>query len=171
MFFQVVVIGQDPYHQPNQAHGLSFSVKVGVTPPPSLKNIYKELTEDIPGFRTPNHGNLESWARQGVLLLNSVLTVRESNPNSHKDKGWETFTGEVLSLVSSQCENVVFILWGNYAKKRKNLIDTKKHHILEGAHPSPLSFKLFTGCKHFSKTNEFLKNDGKEEIDWKLADV
>lgn len=168
---KVVIVGQDPYHQPNQAHGLSFSVKVGVPPPPSLKNIYKELCEDIPGFKAPNHGYLLSWAQQGVLMLNSVLTVRESKPNSHKDKGWEDFTGAVISLISKECENVVFVLWGNYAKKRKKLIDTKKHLVLESGHPSPLSVKTFTGCRHFSKINAYLKECGKEEINWQLENV
>lgn len=168
---KVVIVGQDPYHQPNQAHGLSFSVKIGVPPPPSLKNIYKELSEDIPGFKIPNHGYLLSWAQQGVLMLNSVLTVREGKPNSHKDKGWELFTGAIISLISKECENVVFVLWGNYAKKRKNLIDTKKHLVLESGHPSPLSVKSFAGCRHFSKINEYLKSCGKEEINWQLEDV
>lgn len=167
---RVVIVGQDPYHQPGQAHGLSFSVRKGVTIPPSLKNIYKELAEDIPGFVAPNHGYLESWAKQGVFLLNSVLTVVESSANAHKNKGWENFTGATLSIISEKCNNVVFILWGNYAKKRKSLIDTKKHLVLEGGHPSPLSVKYFLGCKHFSKTNEYLVANGKEPINWSIPE-
>lgn len=167
---KVVIVGQDPYHQPGQAHGLAFSVRPNVPTPPSLKNIYKELEEDIPGFKIPKHGYLQHWADQGVLLLNAVLTVVESSANAHKDKGWENFTGAAISAISEKCENVVFILWGNYAKKRKILINVNKHLVLEGGHPSPLSYKYFKGCKHFSKTNEYLVENGKTPIDWQIPE-
>eukprot|EP00055_Hartaetosiga_balthica_P016045 m.99100 g.99100 ORF g.99100 m.99100 type:complete len:407 (+) comp9027_c0_seq2:1101-2321(+) len=163
---KVVIIGQDPYIRPNQAHGLCFSVKKGVTPPPSLKNIYKELVTDIKGFDAPNHGNLMSWADQGVLLLNAVLTVEAGKSGSHAGKGWEKFTDFVIEYLNKRKSNVVFILWGNYAKKKGKAIDKKKHYVLSGTHPSPLSARNFFGCKHFSKTNEYLKTVGKPEINW-----
>jgi uracil-DNA glycosylase len=166
---KVVVIGQDPYHGTNQAHGLAFSVQKGITIPPSLKNIYKELETDIPGFTMPNHGNLTEWAEQGVLLLNATLTVRAGSPGSHQKKGWEIFTDTVISKISEQKEGIVFLLWGNYAQAKSELIDTQKHHILKSAHPSPFSaYNGFFGCRHFSKTNAFLEQEGKKPIDWQI---
>ncbi|KJE90136.1 uracil-DNA glycosylase [Capsaspora owczarzaki ATCC 30864] len=163
---KVVIVGQDPYINENQAHGLCFSVSMKAAIPPSLRNMYTELASDIPGFKPPKHGNLESWSKQGVLLLNAVLTVRAGASNSHAGQGWEEFTKEVLSTVSRRRTNVVFILWGNYAKKLGKLIDKSKHTVLEGAHPSPLSVKLFTGCKHFSKCNDALEASGQQPINW-----
>jgi uracil-DNA glycosylase len=166
---KVVILGQDPYHGPKQAHGLCFSVQKGVTPPPSLKNMYKLLAKDIPGFAIPAHGDLSSWARQGVLLLNAVLTVRASQANSHKDKGWEKFTDWVISWIGKNLDGVVFLLWGSYAQKKCSKIDHTRHHILKAVHPSPLSaHRGFFDCKHFSKTNELLEAQGKTPIDWHI---
>ena len=163
---KVVIIGQDPYHGPNQAHGLCFSVADGVKIPPSLRNIYKELISDI-GIEAPNNGNLSSWADQGVLLLNATLTVRAHEAGSHQKKGWEQFTDQAIQKVSEHCENVVFLLWGAFAQKKSALIDNNKHHILKSVHPSPLSaHRGFLGCKHFSMTNEYLIAQGKKPIDW-----
>nr|XP_028559696.1 uracil-DNA glycosylase isoform X3 [Podarcis muralis] len=164
---KAVILGQDPYHGPNQAHGLCFSVQRPVPPPPSLENIYKELAEDIEGFSHPGHGDLTGWAKQGVLLLNAVLTVRAHQANSHKEKGWEQFTDAVVSWLNSNLDGVVFMLWGAYAQRKGSSIDRKRHHVLQTAHPSPLSVhRGFFGCKHFSKTNELLKKSGKKPIDW-----
>lgn len=160
----VVIIGQDPYHEPNQAHGLCFSVEQGELPP-SLKNIFKEIKTEY-GIENTS-GNLSNWAKQGVLLLNTVLTVRKGYANSHKNKGWEEFTTQIVKLLNKKKEPVVFILWGNMAQKLSQFIDEKKHLVLRSAHPSPLSaFNGFFGCGHFVKTNEFLKNHNKKEIDW-----
>ena len=165
---KVVFIGQDPYHGFGQAHGLCFSVPEGVAKPPSLENIFKELQSDL-GIPVSNHGNLIKWADQGVLLLNATLTVRENQAGSHQNKGWETFTDSVISKLSEQKNNLVFVLWGNFAIAKKILIDTTKHHVLTAAHPSPLSaFKGFFGCRHFSKINEILLDSGTEPIDWRL---
>jgi uracil-DNA glycosylase len=165
---RVVILGQDPYHGPNQAHGLCFSVQVGVQPPPSLVNIYTELRSDL-GIETPNHGNLESWARQGVLLLNTSLTVRSGAAASHQGKGWETFTDEVLRVVNHKAHPVVFILWGAHARKKKALLDVSRHTVIESAHPSPLSARNgFFGSKPFSRTNEALRAAGLAPIDWQL---
>ncbi|XP_056313078.1 uracil DNA glycosylase a isoform X1 [Danio aesculapii] len=165
---KVVILGQDPYHGPNQAHGLCFSVQRPVPPPPSLLNIFKELASDIEGFVQPDHGDLTGWANQGVLLLNAVLTVRAHQANSHKDKGWETFTDAVVHWLSSNMQGLVFILWGAYAQKKGAAINKKQHHVLQAVHPSPLSaHRGFFGCKHFSKANELLKKSGKKPIDWK----
>ncbi|XP_038070739.1 uracil-DNA glycosylase-like [Patiria miniata] len=164
---KVVILGQDPYHGPGQAHGLCFSVKKGVSPPPSLVNMFKELSTDIDGFETPRHGNLTGWAKQGVLLLNAVLTVQAHQANSNKDKGWEKFTDAVISWLNKHCDDIVFLLWGSYAQKKGSIINTKRHHVLKAVHPSPLSvYRGFYGCKHFSKTNEILKKVGKTQIDW-----
>jgi len=163
---RVVIIGQDPYHGAGQAHGLCFSVKDGITQPPSLKNIFKEIESDL-GKPAPKSGNLERWANQGVLLLNATLTVEANAAGSHQKKGWETFTDAVIKKISDEKENVVFILWGAYAQKKGQIIDTKKHHVLQSAHPSPFSaYNGFLGNKHFSKTNAYLKSVGKKEIDW-----
>lgn len=168
---KVVILGQDPYHGVGQAHGLSFSVPVGQKVPPSLKNIYKELQKDV-GFTIPNHGNLKNWAKQGVFLLNAVLTVNAKEPASHKKADWEKFTDYVIETISKEKEGVVFLLWGNFAKKKASLIDTEKHLILEAAHPSPFSaYNGFFGCKHFSKTNAYLENNKKKSIDWEIRDV
>ena len=166
---EVVILGQDPYHGPNQAHGLSFSVQKGVPIPRSLSNIYKELTTDIPGFTTPSHGNLSEWAEQGVLLLNASLTVRAATPGSHQKQGWETFTDMVIKTISDKKEGIVFILWGAFAQAKAELIDQKKHFIIKSAHPSPFSAdRGFFGSKPFSKTNEILRKEGKREIDWQI---
>ncbi|RFZ84328.1 uracil-DNA glycosylase [Mucilaginibacter terrenus] len=166
---KVVILGQDPYHGEHQAHGLSFSVQRGIAVPRSLANIYKELKTDIPGFVIPNHGNLEKWAEQGVLLLNTSLTVRANQAGSHSKKGWEQFTDAVIRKISDECTGVVFILWGAHAQSKIALIDTQKHHILKSVHPSPLSVERgFWGSKPFSKTNEFLIKEGKEPIDWQV---
>jgi uracil-DNA glycosylase len=164
---KVVIIGQDPYHGPNQANGLCFSVKDGIPHPPSLINIFKELETDI-GKPYPKSGNLEHWADQGVLLLNATLTVRAHSAGSHQNKGWEVFTDAVIRKLSAEKEGLVFLLWGGYAKKKINLIDDSKHHILASGHPSPLSANrgLWFGNKHFSKTNELLKKMGKTPINW-----
>jgi len=165
---KVVFIGQDPYHGYGQAHGLCFSVPEGVKKPPSLENIFKELQSDL-GIPVPNHGNLVKWADQGVLLLNATLTVRENQAGSHQNKGWETFTDAVISKLSEQKQNLVFVLWGNYAIAKKILIDGTKHHILTAAHPSPFSvFKGFFGCRHFSAVNKILTDLGMKEIDWRV---
>ena len=165
---KVVLIGQDPYHGAHQAHGLSFSVNYGIKTPPSLKNIFKELHSDI-GCSIPKHGNLTSWAAQGVLLLNATLTVRANEPGSHQNKGWETFTDKIINIISDEKQNCVFLLWGNYAKNKHNLINTQKHLVLEAAHPSPLARGAYFGCKHFSKTNEYLKSHHLNPIDWNLS--
>lgn len=163
----VMIIGQDPYHQPGQAHGLSFSVQDGVALPPSLKNIFKEIENDL-DITPINSGNLIRWAKQGVLLLNTVLTVRRDQPNSHKGKGWENFTTRVIGLINAKTSPVVFLLWGGNAKAFEGLIDNSKHYVLKSAHPSPLSaYNGFFGCKHFSKTNEILEKIGKKPIDWR----
>uniref|UniRef100_A0A8D0GYS3 Uracil-DNA glycosylase n=1 Tax=Sphenodon punctatus TaxID=8508 RepID=A0A8D0GYS3_SPHPU len=165
---KVVILGQDPYHGPNQAHGLCFSVQRPVPPPPSLENIYKELSEDIEDFTHPGHGDLTGWAKQGVLLLNAVLTVRAHQANSHKEKGWEEFTDAVVSWLNENSDGLVFMLWGAYAQKKGISIDRKRHHVLQTVHPSPLSVhRGFFGCKHFSKTNQLLKTSGKKPIDWR----
>lgn len=165
---KVVILGQDPYHGPNQAEGLSFSVSNQVLKPPSLKNIFKELESDL-GIPFPEANSLKSWAKQGVLLLNAVLTVEEHKPTSHKDKGWETFTDDVIKIINQKEEPVVFILWGAYARNKKALITNPNHYIIESAHPSPFSARNgFFGSKPFSKTNEFLKSKGLKEIDWRV---
>lgn len=165
---KVLILGQDPYHEPNQAHGLAFSVKKGVEPPPSLKNIYKELSSDI-GFTAPPHGELTKWAEQGVLLLNTSLTVRRSQANSHRGKGWEIFTDRVIELLNERESPMVFMLWGNNAKAKAPLITNSRHLILTAAHPSPLSaHNGFFGCKHFSKCNNFLTENGIAPVDWSL---
>lgn len=166
---KVVILGQDPYHGPQQAHGLSFSVPEGVNVPPSLKNIYKELHADV-GFEIPSHGNLEAWAEQGVLLLNATLTVRRSTPGSHQKRGWEQFTDATIRALSDQRSDVVFLLWGNYARAKRALITSEHHLILEAPHPSPYSAASgFFGCKHFSRANEFLTSRGKAPINWDLS--
>lgn len=163
---KVVILGQDPYHGPNQAHGLCFSVNKGIKMPPSLVNIYKELHTDV-GIDIPDHGNLEHWAKQGVLLLNATLTVVAHNAGSHQKQGWEQFTDAVIKTVADQSENVVFVLWGAYAQKKAQLIDSNKHLVLKSVHPSPLSaHRGFFGTKHFSKANEYLVANGKEAIGW-----
>lgn len=168
---KVVILGQDPYHGENQAHGLSFSVKKGVKIPPSLLNIYKELQNDL-NLYIPNNGYLMSWANQGVLLLNTVLTVREGLANSHKNCGWEIFTDEIIKLLNKRDESVIFLLWGNNAKQKKSLINTNKHFVLETVHPSPLSASRgFFGCGHFSKCNEILKSLNKEVINWQIENI
>ncbi|MBM7454910.1 uracil-DNA glycosylase [Oceanisphaera litoralis] len=166
---KVVMLGQDPYHGPNQAHGLCFSVLPGVRVPPSLRNMYKELASDIPGFQAPEHGYLESWAGQGVLMLNTVLTVEAGKAHSHAKLGWETFTDRVIQTVNDQGEGVVFLLWGSHAQKKGAMIDRSRHHVLTSAHPSPLSaYRGFFGCRHFSRANELLQRQGKAPIDWCL---
>ena len=166
---KVVILGQDPYHGENQAHGLSFSVQKGIGIPPSLRNIYKKLSTDIPGFKIPDHGDLTEWAEQGVLLLNASLTVQAGIAGSHQKKGWEEFTDNVIKTISDKKEDVVFILWGAFAQVKAELIDKKKHHIIVSPHPSPFSAdRGFFGSKPFSKTNEILKNEGKTPIDWQI---
>ncbi|MBO9609481.1 MAG: uracil-DNA glycosylase [Paenibacillaceae bacterium] len=168
---KVVILGQDPYHGPGQAHGLSFSVKPGIKPPPSLDNIYKELHRDL-GCRMPNNGFLEHWAKQGVLLLNSVLTVRAGAANSHKGKGWEVLTGEVISLLNKRPCPVVFLLWGRQAMDKMTLITESRHCVIKSAHPSPLSAHTgFFGSRPFSKANAFLRKSGLPEIDWQIPDI
>ena len=163
---KVVILGQDPYHGPGQAHGLCFSVNDGIPFPPSLQNIFKEISSDL-GLQIPSSGNLTRWAEQGVLLLNATLTVRASQAGSHQGKGWEEFTDSVIKIISEKAENVVFILWGSYAIKKKSLINASKHCILTAPHPSPLSsYRGFFGCKHFSKTNTYLTSKGKTPIEW-----
>lgn len=168
---KVVILGQDPYHQPNQAHGLCFSVLPGVKTPPSLVNIYKELQTDL-GIARANHGYLESWAKQGVLLLNAVLTVEDSHANAHQGKGWEQFTDKVIATVNERCEHVVFMLWGSYAQKKGAVIDSERHLVLKAPHPSPLSaHRGFLGCHHFSKANDYLQQHGKAAINWQLPEI
>lgn len=163
---KVVILGQDPYHGPGQAHGLSFSVPKGIKIPPSLRNIYKEVESDI-GTLPPDSGNLERWASQGVLLLNATLTVEAGKPGSHQKRGWEDFTDAVIEKISQEKEHVVFMLWGNFARSKKILIDDSKHLVLEATHPSPFSAHSgFFGCKHFSKANAYLKHHNLESIDW-----
>ncbi len=165
---KVVIIGQDPYHGKGQAHGLSFSVKDGIKPPPSLINMYKELESDIQ-FIIPSHGNLESWAKQGVLMLNAILTVEAGKPASHRKIGWENFTDAAIKSLSAQKEGLVFLLWGKFAQEKGILIDNTKHHILKAPHPSPYSASYgFFGCKHFSKANELLQQQGLTPINWSL---
>ncbi|WP_372652145.1 uracil-DNA glycosylase [Halobacteriovorax sp.] len=165
---KVVLIGQDPYHGDDQAHGLSFSVQDGVKIPPSLRNIYKELNSDI-GIETPDHGNLENWAKEGVLLLNDVLTVRKSQAGSHQKKGWEKFTDKIIEVIDQECENIVFFLWGSGAQKKAKKVNHNKHFIIKSVHPSPLSsYRGFFGSKPFSKCNEYLKKNGLSEINWEL---
>ena len=164
---KVVILGQDPYHGYGQAMGLSFSVPDGVPAPPSLPNIFKEIEDDL-GIRMSGRPNLEDWARQGVLLLNAVLTVRASQPASHSGIGWQEFTDAVIRCISDRCEGVVFLLWGNYARAKRGLIDASRHYVLEAAHPSPLARGAFFGCRHFSRTNEILARQGKTPIDWQL---
>lgn len=166
---RVVILGQDPYHGKNQAHGLCFSVKDGVKIPPSLNNIFKEINSDL-GLPIPQSGNLINWARQGVLLLNTTLTVREGCPMSHKDRGWERLTDKIISLLNEKQESVIFLLWGSHAKSKLSLITNPNHYILQASHPSPLSaFNGFFGCKHFSCTNEILLKLSKTPIDWNLS--
>ena len=163
---KVVILGQDPYHGLNQAHGLCFSVRRGVPAPPSLINIFEELKNDL-GISPPAHGCLEDWAKQGVLLLNATLTVEAGIAGSHQGKGWERFTDNVVSLINERSRGVVFLLWGSYAQKKGEMIDTKKHYILKAPHPSPLSaHRGFFGCRHFSRANKILRDNGKEEINW-----
>lgn len=164
---KVVILGQDPYHGYGQAMGLSFSVPQGVEAPPSLKNIFKEIESDL-GIRMSGSPDLRPWAEQGVLLLNSVLTVRAGQPASHSRIGWQTFTDAVIKTISDRCEGVVFLLWGNYARSKAVLVDKSRHHVLEAPHPSPLARGAFFGCRHFSATNEILAAEGKSPIDWKL---
>jgi len=164
---KVVILGQDPYHGPNQAHGLSFSVRPGVPAPPSLVNIYKELLTDIPGFTRPDHGCLQSWADQGVLLLNTVLTVEAGKAHSHASLGWETFTDKVIEILNDSREGIIFLLWGSHAQKKGGIIDGKRHAVLKAPHPSPLSaHRGFMGCGHFSQTNTLLTQRGETPIDW-----
>lgn len=164
---KVVLLGQDPYHGPGQAHGLSFSVLPGVRIPPSLANMYKELSTNIPGFQIPKHGYLASWAQQGVLLLNTVLTVEAGKAHSHAHLGWETFTDRVIAAINEHRNGVVFLLWGSHAQKKGSIIDQNRHHVLKTVHPSPLSVhRGFFGSKHFSKTNEFLVKEGLTPINW-----
>jgi uracil-DNA glycosylase len=162
-----VILGQDPYHGYGQAMGLSFSVPDGVQAPPSLKNIFKEIEDDL-GIRMSGRPNLENWARQGVLLLNAVLTVRASQPASHSGIGWQEFTDAVIRCINERCDGVVFMLWGNFARAKRELIDTSRHYVLEAAHPSPLARGAFFGCRHFSRANEILARQGKTPIDWQL---
>ena len=165
---KVVIIGQDPYHGEGQAHGLSFSVPEGIKPPPSLKNIFKELNTDV-NFKIPTHGNLSRWAEQGVLLLNATLTVKKKQAGSHQKRGWENFTDAVIQKVSEEKEGIVFLLWGRFAQEKAKLIDENKHHILTAPHPSPFSaYSGFFGCKHFSKTNNLLKKQSMQSINWQI---
>lgn len=168
---KVLILGQDPYHGPDQAHGLCFSVRPPVPPPPSLKNIFIELAEDV-GVAIPDHGSLRSWAEQGVLLLNATLTVRANQAASHQKKGWETFTDQVIRAVNDKPDTVVFVLWGSYARQKKKLIDTGRHVVIESPHPSPLSaHRGFFGSRPFSRTNEALREAGRDPVDWALPDV
>ena len=164
---KVVILGQDPYHGPGQAMGLSFSVPDGVPAPPSLVNIFREIESDL-GIRMSGRPNLENWAREGVLLLNAMLTVQAGAAGSHSRIGWQEFTDAVIRYISDHCDGVVFLLWGNFARSKKELIDTSRHHVLEAAHPSPLARGAFFGCRHFSKTNEILLSEGKTPINWQL---
>lgn len=167
---KVVIIGQDPYHGPNQAHGLSFSVQKGVPIPPSLQNIFKELQTEYKGFQFPQHGDLSSWADQGVLLLNATLTVEASKAGSHQNQGWEKFTDQVIQTLSERRTGIVFLLWGKYAQAKASLIDQNNHQVLMAAHPSPFSaYHGFFGCNHFIETNVYLEQNGKKGIDWRLG--
>lgn len=168
---KVVILGQDPYHNPNEAMGLSFSVPKGIKVPPSLKRIYKEIQTDIPHFEIPNHGDLSAWANQGVLLLNAMLTVEHKKAGSHRKIGWQKFTDAVIKTLSDQRQGIVFLLWGNFAKKKAELIDANKHHILEAPHPSPLAGRGFFGQQHFMTTNQLLEQQGKTTINWQLEMV
>lgn len=166
---KVVILGQDPYHNVGQAHGLSFSVPPGVGIPPSLRNMYQELAADVPGFQVPNHGDLTAWANRGVLLLNATLTVRAHTAGSHQGRGWETFTDQAIATLSARRQGVIFMLWGRYAKNKAALIDHRRHHILTAAHPSPFSaYNGFFGCKHFSKANAFLVQQGLAPVNWQV---
>jgi len=168
---KVVIIGQDPYHEEGQAHGLSFSVQPGIDIPPSLQNIYKEIHDDL-GCYIPNNGYLVKWAKQGVLLLNNVLTVRAHQANSHKDKGWEEFTDSIIKILNKREKPIVFMFWGSCAKTKESLVTNPNHFILKAVHPSPLSaYRGFFGCKHFSKANELLKQSGEEPIDWQIENI
>lgn len=164
---KVVILGQDPYHNPGEAMGLSFSVPKGVRIPPSLQNIYKEINADL-GLPIPNHGDLSAWAAQGVFLLNAMLTVEKNAATSHQKIGWQNFTDAVIRKLSDQREHLVFMLWGGFARKKKELIDGEKHLILEAAHPSPLAGNAFSGCKHFSQANNYLEQHGLAPVDWRL---
>ena len=164
---KVVIIGQDPYHQPGQAMGLCFSVPEGIRTPASLKNIYKELNEDV-GIDIPGHGDLTAWAEQGVFLLNAMLTVEHGKAGAHKNIGWQQFTNAVITTLSEQKDGLIFLLWGNFARSKKALVDEMKHYVLEAVHPSPLAGGAFLGCRHFSHTNEILRQQGKPEINWRL---
>lgn len=166
---KVVILGQDPYHGSGQAHGLCFSVNKGIAIPPSLKNIYKELKEDIESFTIPTHGDLTEWSKQGILLLNATLTVEKDKAGSHQGKGWEQFTDAVIKILSEQKEHLVFLLWGKFAQSKETIIDANKHLILKAAHPSPFSaYTGFLGCKHFSKTNHYLSRHSLSPINWQL---
>jgi len=166
---KVVIIGQDPYHGPGQAHGLCFSVQPGVRPPPSLQNIYKEIHRDL-GYPIPSHGCLQSWAEQGVLLLNAVLTVTQGQAGAHANRGWERFTSRIIEILNGECEHLVFMLWGSYAQKKGQHIDTSRHCVLKSVHPSPLSaHRGFIGCGHFSAANAYLMEKGREPINWQLS--
>jgi uracil-DNA glycosylase len=164
---RAVIIGQDPYHQPGQAMGLSFSVPSGVAIPPSLRNIYRELADDLEGFPMPNHGDLSRWADQGVLMLNSILTVQANNAGSHRGKGWEQFTSAVINVLNKDKEHLVFLLWGKYAQEKGAIVDPSRHKVLKAPHPSPLA-KGFNGCRHFSQANDYLRQEGLEPIDWQV---
>ena len=166
---KVVLLGQDPYHDEGQAHGLCFSVRPGTAPPPSLVNVYKELGADVPGFVRPSHGHLAAWARQGILMLNAVLTVAAHAPSSHKNRGWERFTDAAIAAVNATREHAVFVLWGNYARKKTVLIDRARHTVIEGAHPSPLSYRRFAGSRPFSQVNAALAAHRQTPIDWRLS--
>lgn len=166
---KVVILGQDPYHGPNQAHGLSFSVMPEVKTPPSLRNLYQELNTDL-DVKVPAHGYLMNWAQQGVLLLNAVLTVEQGRAGSHQGKGWERFTNKVIEVIDAECDNVVFMLWGAYAQKKGASINTTKHLVLSAPHPSPLSaYRGFFGCRHFSMANDYLEDNGRAGIDWQIS--
>lgn len=166
---KVVILGQDPYHGPNQAHGLSFSVRKGIKPPPSLANIYKELAQDITDFVIPLHGCLQSWAEQGVLLLNTVLTVEQGKAHSHSKVGWQQFTDVVITELNEQCRGLVFLLWGSHAQSKSSMIDLSKHHVLCAPHPSPLSvYRGFFGCRHFSQANQLIQKQGLTPINWQI---
>lgn len=166
---KVVILGQDPYHGPGQAHGLCFSVKHGVKTPPSLRNMYKELQQSVPGFEIPSHGNLQSWAEQGVLLLNTVLTVEQGKAHSHSKIGWEQFTDKVIELLNQHAKGLVFMLWGSHAHKKGAHIDTQRHHVLKTTHPSPLSaHRGFLGCGHFNQCNQLLEQQGLSPITWQV---
>jgi uracil-DNA glycosylase len=167
---KVVLLGQDPYHDDGQAHGLCFSVRPGVAPPPSLGNVFKELAVDVPGFMRPSHGHLAAWARQGVLLLNAVLTVDAHVANSHRGRGWERFTDAAIAAVSAGRPHAAFVLWGNAARKKAALVDRERHTVIEGAHPSPLSYRRFAGSRPFSRVNAALAAHGQTPIDWRLVD-